>query len=279
MSSDRISLKEVIEAKSFSELAYKYVNNISFKIDENDKKYSYNYICASSIYYQIYHHYKRMEYGDQFYEAPTDYCKGQKYCGNNHIDARFHRRVALCATYLVTGKCRWENNCKYLHISENITPSISTPPIPPPIPPPIQLLTTNICEECVTTATTDLNTNPPSSCSQPESYYSPIYIAEYWKELYKTTTENIQFESQMKINNIYSEAQLEIIKIKAEAKNEIDKAKAEAKNFKEQFEAEVRKAVSDREYYREKINYFQKEINKHSREDNNDKKRQRSRYY
>ena len=68
-----------------------------------------------------------MEYGDQFYEAPTDYCKGQKYCGNNHIDARFHRRVALCATYLVTGKCRWGNNCKYLHISENITPSISTP--------------------------------------------------------------------------------------------------------------------------------------------------------
>ena len=229
-----------------------------------------------------------MEYGEQFYEEPTEYCRGQKYCGNNHIDARFYRRVALCATYLVTGKCHWGKNCKYLHISENTTPPIP-PPIPPPILPPIspstQLITTNICEDCNTTDTTDttntrdLNTNPPSLGSQPESYYSPIYITEYWKELYKTTTENIQFESQIKINNIYSETQLENIKIRIEAKNEIDKAKAEAKYFKEQFEAEVRKAASDREYYREKINYFQKEINKHSREDNDDKKRQRSRYY
>ena len=300
---DSITLEEVKKAKSFVELEYKYIPNLIFTLGEKDRRgenimFKYTKVCARSIYYQIYHYNKRNEYGNNFYnvDSSVEYCKGRQYCGNTHIDVKKFNKLSYCGVHLVKGKCRFGVDCRYLHIFDDTrystSPPISPPilpPISPPIlnsildykPQPIQVPTFSECQECVdyvstsetlclntnssTSETQGLNTNSSTSESHHQSSYS---LVDYWKEWAKITTEKIRVESQLIINNNYSEYQIEIMKLQSKLKNEVDKA------------------ARDREYYKERLNYFQKQINRNFRDDKYDDRnyereydRKRQRYY
>lgn len=307
---DSITLEEVKKAKSFVELEYKYIPNLIFTLGEKDRRgenimFKYTKVCARSIYYQIYHYNKRNEYGNNYYnvDSSVKYCKGPQYCGNTHIDVRKFNKLSYCGVHLVKGKCRFGVDCKYLHIFDDtkyatlppipptppilspisspilslisppILPPIS-PPISPPIlnsildykPPPIQVPTFSECQECVnyvsTSETQGLNTNSSTSEATHQSSYS---LVDYWKEWAKITTEKIQVESQLIINNNYSEYQIEIMKLQSKLKNEVEKA------------------ARDREYYKERLEYYQKQISKNFSDDKydyeRDYERKRQRYY
>ena len=300
---DSITLEEVKKAKSFVELEYKYIPNLIFTLGEKDRRgenimFKYTKVCARSIYYQIYHYNKRNEYGNNYYnvDSSVKYCKGPQYCGNTHIDVRKFNKLSYCGVHLVKGKCRFGVDCRYLHIFDDtrystsppILPPISppiSPPILPPIlnsildykPQPIQVPTFSECQECVdyvsTSETLCLNTNSSTSETQglntnsstSESHQSSYSLVDYWKEWAKITTEKIRVESQLIINNNYSEYQIEIMKLQSKLKNEVDKA------------------ARDREYYKERLDYFQKQISRNFRDNEcdyeRDYKRKRQRYY
>ena len=271
---DSLTLEEVKKAKSFRELKNKYIPNLTFTIGEKDRNgediiYNYSKVCARSVFYQIYHFHKRKEYGNNFYSVDTsEICKGPKYCGNSHIDTRYYNKLSFCALHIVKGTCRFGiRDCKYLHIFDDTKYSKSNPiystsslvPSPALIeykPPPIQIPTFSECQECVnplsTSGTQQLNTSSSTSETQYQFSYS---LEDYWKDLAKITNEKIQFERQL--NNLYSEYQIEIMKLKSELKNVIDKA-----NY-------------DREYYKEKIEYFQNQISRNSIYDERERKRRR----
>ena len=298
-----ITLEEVKKAKSFAELKDKYIPKIIFTLEEKNKQGKekikniyYTRVCASSIYYQIYHYYKKKEYGRKYYIVDGD-CKGPQCCGNYHIDVRKFNKISYCRPYLVNGKCQYGVDCKYLHIFDDtkyttlpptsypilppILPLISPPilppilpptshPILPPIldykPPPIEVPTFSECQECnnfvSTSETQGLNTNSSTSESHHQSSYS---LVDYWKGWAKFTTEKIQYECQLIINNNYSEYQIEIMKLKSKLENELEKA------------------ARDREYYKERLDFYQKQINKNFSNDKYDYERdyekKRQRYY
>ena len=328
-----ITLEEVKKAKSFAELKDKYIPRIIFTLEEKNKQGKekikniyYTRVCASSIYYQIYHYYKKKEYGRKYYIVDGD-CKGPQCCGNYHIDVRKFNKISYCRPYLVNGKCQYGVDCKYLHIFDDtkyttlppISPPISplisppilppisppilppilppiSPPILPPIlpptsypilppilpptshpilppildykPPPIEVPTFSECQECTnfesTSETQGLNTNSSTS----ESHQFSYSLVDYWKGWAKFTTEKIQYECQLIINNNYSEYQIEIMKLKSKLENELDKA------------------ARDREYYKERLEFYQKQINKNFSNDKYDKydyerdyEKKRQRYY
>ena len=313
-----ITLEEVKKAKSFAELKDKYIPRIIFTLEEKNKQGKekikniyYTRVCASSIYYQIYHYYKKKEYGRKYYIVDGD-CKGPQCCGNYHIDVRKFNKISYCRPYLVNGKCQYGVDCKYLHIFDDtkyttlpsISPPISplisppilppiSPPILPPIlpptsypilppildykPPPIEVPTFSECQECnnfvSTSETQGLNTNSSTletqglntNSSTSESHQSSYSLVDYWKGWAKFTTEKIQYECQLIINNNYSEYQIEIMKLKSKLENELDKA------------------ARDREYYKERLDYFQKQISRNFRDNEcdyeRDYKRKRQRYY
>ena len=303
-----ITLEEVKKAKSFAELKDKYIPKIIFTLEEKNKQGKekikniyYTRVCASSIYYQIYHYYKIKEYGRKYYIVDGD-CKGPQCCGNYHIDVRKFNKISYCRPYLVKGKCHYGVDCKYLHIFDDTkyttlppTPPISPPilppilpptshPILPPIldykPPPIEVPTFSECQECnnfvSTSETQGLNTNSSTletqglntNSSTSESHQSSYSLVDYWKGWAKFTTEKIQYECQLIINNNYSEYQIEIMKLKSKLENELDKA------------------ARDREYYKERLDFYQKQINKNFSNDKYDKydyerdyEKKRQRYY
>ena len=285
-----ITLEEVKKAKSFAELKDKYIPKIIFTLEEKNKQGKekikniyYTRVCASSIYYQIYHYYKIKEYGHKYYIVDGN-CKGPQCCGNYHIDVRKFNKISYCRPYLVNGKCQYGVDCKYLHIFDDtkyttlppISPPISPPilppilpptsyPILPPIldykPPPIEVPTFSECQECTnfesTSETQGLNTNSSTS----ESHQSSYSLVDYWKGWAKFTTEKIQYECQLIINNNYSEYQIEIMKLKSKLENELDKA------------------ARDREFYKERLDFYQKQINKNFSNDKYDYERDYERDY
>jgi len=293
---DSLTLEEVKKAKSFRELENKYIPNLTFTLGEKDRNgeniiYKYSRVCARTVYSQIFLFHKRNEYGKHSHNIDTsEFCKSSKDCGNTHIDIKYYNKLSFCAVYLVKGKCRFGiRDCKYLHIFDDTKYSTSNPisSTPSPIlspnvtsteykPPPIQIPTFSECQECVnplsTSETQQLNTSSSTSENQHRFSYP---LEDYWKDLAKITAEKNQFERQLnnlyseyqnekihferQLNNMYSEYQIEIMKLKSELKNVIDKA------------------TRDREYYKEKIEYFQYQISRNSRYDEREKERERER--
>jgi hypothetical protein len=301
---DSLTLEEVKKAKSFRELENKYIPNLTFTLGEKDRNgeniiYKYSRVCARTVYSQIFLFHKRNEYGKHSHNIDTsEFCKSSKDCGNTHIDIKYYNKLSFCAVYLVKGKCRFGiRDCKYLHIFDDTKYSTSNPisSTPSPIlspnvtsteykPPPIQIPTFSECQECVnplsTSETQQLNTRSSTSETQHRFSYP---IEDYWKDLAKITAEKNQFERQLnnlyseyqnekihferQLNNVYSEYQIEIMKLKSELKNVTDKA------------------TRDREYYKEKLEYFQFLISRNSRYDEHksgresERERERYRYY
>jgi hypothetical protein len=347
---DSLTLEEVKNAVSFAELEYKYIPNLIFTIGEKDRKgndivYKYSRVCARSIYYQIYHYHKRIKYKNTFYNMDPQYCKGQQYCGNTHIDVKKFNKLSYCRLHLVEGKCHFGVDCKYLHIFDDTkytTPTTPLTTMSPALsssvlnsireykPQPIQIPTFSECQECVnplstsetqqlntnsstsetqqlntnssTSETQQLNTNSSTSETQQlntssstsetqqlntssstsETQHRFSYpIEDYWKDLAKITAEKNQFERQL--NNLYSEYQNEKIQFERQLNNMYSEYQIEIMKLKSELKNVTDKATRDREYYKEKVEYFQFLISRNSRyderESGRESERERYRYY
>ena len=349
---DSLTLEEVKNAVSFAELEYKYIPNLIFTIGEkdirgNDIMYKYTRVCARSIYYQIYHYHKSIEYKNTFYNMDPQYCKGQQYCGNTHINVRKFNKLSYCRLHLVEGKCHFGVDCKYLHIFDDTkytTPTTPLTTMSPALsssvlnsireykPQPIQIPTFSECQECVnplstsetqqlntnsstsetqqlntnssTSETQQLNTNSSTSETQQlntssstsetqqlntssstsETQHRFSYpIEDYWKDLAKITAEKNQFERQL--NNLYSEYQNEKIQFERQLNNMYSEYQIEIMKLKSELKNVTDKATRDREYYKEKLEYFQFLISRNSRYDEHksgresERERERYRYY
>jgi len=319
---DSITLEEVKKARSFVELEYKYIPNLIFTIGEKDRKgndimYKYTRVCARSIYYQIYHYHKSIEYKNTFYNMDPQYCKGQQYCGNTHINVRKFNKLSYCRLHLVIGKCQFGEDCKYLHIFDDTkytTPTTPLSTMSPALsssvlnsiqeykPQPIQIPTFSECQECInplsTSETQQLNTNSSTSETQQlntnsstseiqqlntNSSTSEIQhrfsypLEDYWKDLAKITAEKNQFERQF--NNLYSEFQNEKIQFEKQFNNLYSEYQIEIMKLKSELKNVTDKATRDKEYYKEKIEYFQYQISRNSRYDERESEREREREY
>ena len=262
-----ISLEAVINAKSFSEIPTdSYIPSLAFIDNESGEFIEINRLCARTMFYQI-----NLFNNKNTPNFPlTGDCKNSMICGNKHFDCRIYKRQAFCGLFLVDGKCKFGSHCKFLHVFENNQPSTTkSHHLLNYRPPSIQIPN---CQECVnplsTSGTQQLNTS--SSTSEiPHNYF-----ADYCKELAKITTEKIEFERQL--TNLYSEYQIEIMKLKSESKNEIEKLTNEITKLKSELKNVSDKATYDKDCYIEKINYFQSELNRNLRyDDERERKRQR----
>jgi hypothetical protein len=305
---DSITLEEVKNARSFTELEYKYIPNLIFTIGEkdirgNDIMYKYTRVCARSIYYQIYHYHKSIEYKNTFYNMDPQYCKGQQYCGNTHINVRKFNKLSYCRLHLVKGKCHFGVDCKYLHIFDDTkyaTPTTPLSTMSPALsssvlnsiqeykPQPIQIPTFSECQECInplsTSETQQLNTNSSTSeiqqlntnSSTSETQHRFSYpLEDYWKDLAKITAEKNQFERQF--NNLYSEFQNEKIQFERQLNNMYSEYQIEIMKLKSELQNVTDKATRDKEYYKEKIEYFQYQISRNSRYDERESESERER--
>jgi hypothetical protein len=294
---DSLTLEEVKKAKSFRELENKYIPNLTFTLGEKDKNgeniiYKYSRVCARTVYSQIFLFHKRNEYGKHSHNIDTsEFCKSSKDCGNTHIDIKYYNKLSFCAVYLVKGKCRFGiRDCKYLHIFDDTKYSTSnpisstlSPTVSPTVspteykPPPIQIPTFSECQECVnplpTSETQQLNTSSSTSETQHRFSYP---LEDYWKDLAKITAEKNQFERQL--NNLYSEYQNEKIQFERQLNNMYSEYQIEIMKLKSELRNVTDKATRDREYYKEKIEYFQYQISRNSRYDEREKERERDRY-
>jgi hypothetical protein len=276
-----ISLEAVINAKSFKEIPKgSYIPSLAFIDNTSGEFIEITRLCALTMFYQI-----NLFNNKNTPNFPlTGDCKSPITCGNKHFDCRKYYRQAFCGLFLIEGKCKFGRYCKFLHVFENKQPSTTeSHHLLNYRPPSIQIPN---CQECVnplsTSGTQQLNTtsisetqplNTSSSTSETQHKFSYSFD-DYWKELAKITTEKIEFERQL--NNLYSEYQIEIMKLKSEAKNEIERLTDEIMKLKSELTNVINKATYDREYYKGKIEYFQNQINRNLRyDDERERKRQR----
>jgi len=258
-----LTLEEVINAKSFREIPKgSYIPSLAFIDNISGEFIEITRLCALTMFYQI-----NLFNNKNTPNFPlTGDCKSPIICGNKHFDCRKYNRQAFCGLFLVEGKCKFGRVCKFLHVFENKQPSTTkSHHLLNYRPPSIQIPNCQECDNPLSTSETQqLNTssstseiqqlNTSSSTSETQHKFSYSF-EDYWKELDKITTEKIEFERQL--NNLYSEYQIEIIKLKSELKNVTDKA------------------TRDREYYKEKIEYFQYQISRNSRYDEPYRERRR----
>ena len=277
-----ISLEAVINAKSFKEIPKgSYIPSLAFIDNISGEFIEITRLCALTMFYQI-----NLFNNKNTPNFPlTGDCKSPIICGNKHFDCRKYHRQAFCGLFLIEGKCKFGSHCKFLHVFENKQPSTTeSPHLLNYRPPSIQIPN---CQECVnplsTSGTQQLNTSSSTSETQPLNTISSTsetqhkfsyYFEDYCKELAKITTEKNEFERQL--NNLYSEYQIEIMKLKSEAKNEIERLTNEIIKLKSELTNVINKATYDREYYKGKIEYFQNQINRNLRyDDERERKRQR----
>jgi archaellum component FlaC len=277
-----LTLEEVINAKSFGEIPKgSYIPSLAFIDNISGEFIEITRLCALTMFYQI-----NLFNNKNTPNFPlTGDCKSPIICGNKHFDCRKYNRQAFCGLFLIEGKCKFGRGCKFLHVFENKQPSTTkSHHLLNYRPPSIQIPNCRECDNPLSTSETQqLNTssstseipqlNTSSSTSETQHKFSYSF-EDYWKELAKITTEKIEFERQL--NNLYSEYQIEIMKLKSEAKNKLEKLTNEIIKLKSELKNVTDKATSDREYYKEKIEYFQNQINRNLRyDDERERKRQR----